>query len=137
MKTQSVLLASTIAGIIGLASLSVSADDVAKNGAKPETCEKGGFHKAHKKGGLKKAFAELNLSDEQKNKLQNLRQQKRAGTITRETFKSEMAGILTPEQNSKMEQIRSQRGERAQASWYARQGERRYACKDGDTESVR
>ena len=76
MKTQSVLLASAIAGLIGLASFSVSADDVVKNGENSGSYHKGGFHKGQHKGGFKKAFAELNLSDEQKAQFKNLREQK-------------------------------------------------------------
>ena len=112
MKTQSVLLASAIAGLIGLASFSVSADDVVKNGENPGSYHKGGFHKGQHKGGFKKVFAELNLSDEKKTAMKSLRDQKRSETITREAFKTQMASILTPEQQAKMAQIKSQRGER-------------------------
>ena len=112
MKTQSVLLASAIVGLIGLASFSVSADDVVKNGEISGSYHKDGFHKGHHKGGFKKAFAELNLSDEQKTQFKNLREQKRAGTLTREAFKTQIVSILTPEQQAKMAQIKSQLGER-------------------------
>jgi Spy/CpxP family protein refolding chaperone len=111
MKTQSVLLASAIAGLIGLASFSVSADDVVKNVEKSGSYHKSGYHKGHHKGGFKKVFAGLNLSDEQKTAMKNLREQKRAGTITREIFKSQMASILTPEQSAKITQMKTQRGE--------------------------
>ena len=112
MKTQSVLLASAIAGLIGLASFSVSADDVVKNGENSGSYHKGGYHKGQHKGGFEKVFAELNLSDDQKTAMKSLRDQKRAATITREAFKTQMASILTPEQQAKIAQIKSQRGER-------------------------
>ena len=44
--------------------------------------------------------------------MKSLRDQKRAATITREAFKTQMASILTPEQQAKIAQIKSQRGER-------------------------
>ena len=118
MKIKSVLIASTIATAVSLASLSAFADgdkDINSNygDTKSESYKKGGHHKHHR--GFKKVFAQLNLTDAQKTQLKELRQQKRDGSLTRESFQSEMAGILTAEQNAKLEQIKAQRGERKQS----------------------
>ncbi|WP_299871390.1 hypothetical protein [uncultured Cocleimonas sp.] len=117
MKIKSVLIASTIATAVSLASLSAFADgdkEINTNYGdnKSESHKKGGHHKHHR--GFKKVFAQLNLTDAQKTQLKELRNQKRDGNLTRESFKSEMAGILTAEQNAKLEQIKAQRGERKQ-----------------------
>ena len=97
MKIRSVLIASTIATAVSLASLSAFADgdkEISANSGdnKSESHRKGGHHKHHR--GFKKVFAQLNLTDAQKTQLKDLRKQKRDGSLTRESFKSEMAGIL-------------------------------------------
>ncbi len=120
MKIKSVLIASTIASAVTLASLSAFADGDKETytnygDSKSESYKKGGHrgHGGHHRG-FKKVFAQLDLSDAQKTQLKELRKQKRDGNLTRESFKSEMAGILTAEQNAKLEQIKAQRGERKQ-----------------------
>ncbi|KAG1650277.1 Glycine betaine methyltransferase [Nymphon striatum] len=83
MKIKSVLIASTIAGVMGLASLTANAESeksVSANGydVKGESCKKGGGHRGHRKG-FKKMFAQLDLTDAQKTQIKELRQQKRDG----------------------------------------------------------
>ncbi|GAA0406722.1 hypothetical protein GCM10009133_14180 [Cocleimonas flava] len=117
MKIKSAIIASTIATAVSLASLSAFADgdkEINTNHGdnKSESHKKGGHHKHHR--GFKKVFAQLDLTDAQKTQLKDLRKQKRDGSLTRESFKSEMAGILTAEQNAKLEQIKAQRGEHKQ-----------------------
>lgn len=125
MKIKSVLIASTIAGVMGLASLTANAESeksVSANGydVKGESCKKGEGHRGHRKG-FKKMFAQLDLTDAQKTQIKELRQQKRDGSLTRESFRSEIAGILTAEQNAKLEEVKAQRGERKQRRGMKRQ----------------
>lgn len=120
MSIKTVLIASTIASVVALASLSVFADkdkdtDSYSSETNNESHKKGGYH-GHKKrhGGFKRVFAKLDLSDVQKTQIKNLRQQKRDGNLTREGFRSELAGILTAEQNTKLMEIKAKRSERKQ-----------------------
>ena len=117
MKIKSVLIATTITGLMSLAAASAYAKSEHANcggldGAKSESHKKGGHH-GHRKG-FKKVFAQLDLTDAQKTQMKTLRQQKRDGSLTRESFRSEVAGILSTEQNAKLDMLKAKRGERKQ-----------------------
>jgi Spy/CpxP family protein refolding chaperone len=63
------------------------------------------------KGERKGPFAELNLTDEQKAKLQAMRGQGRSQMeAEHKQFEAQLNEILTPEQRTKLEQMRAQRG---------------------------
>ncbi|MDQ7825729.1 MAG: hypothetical protein RDV48_23210 [Candidatus Eremiobacteraeota bacterium] len=67
-----------------------------------------------KKGALKQAMADLNLTDDQKDKVKTIVQQEQGKLqALRSTMESEMKAVLTPEQCQKFEEMKSQRMNRA------------------------